>query len=167
MKRPSTRTRLPRRRDAMRYRYLAEEVSQEGLSESFHRLSYKGSPKHKRLPHLHGLEPFNGIRGDATLCDRDAGWKPTDDARIARLLERSRNAILVGNLLWTVDDNGWIYELQRTNPEQNEHHGYPLLPTDPFAQKVYRRFADWATQSGQQADHKAMRACQNLYGVKI
>ena len=38
----------------------------ERLLDTVH---YEGSSKHKRHPHLFGLEPFNGERDDATLCD--------------------------------------------------------------------------------------------------
>ncbi len=36
---------------------------------------YEGSSKHKLHPHLFGLEPFNGGRDDATLCD-EADFRP-------------------------------------------------------------------------------------------
>lgn len=166
MSRPKTRSNLPPRSDEKRKRCLDDAVSQDMLTARFKGIRYKGSSKHKRCPHLYGLEPFKGPRGDATLCDEHAGWQRSSEDRIPRLLGRARDAALVGSLIWTVDDNGWIYELQSTNSEQNEHHGYPLRPTDPFAEKIINRFATWAARHGTDQDIQAARACKARYDVK-
>lgn len=43
------------------------------------------------------------------------------------------------NLLWTVDESGWIFELRITNADQTQYHGYPVLPGDAFARHVLTR----------------------------
>jgi hypothetical protein len=49
---------------------------------------------------------------------------------VSVLLERALGAQLVGSHIWTVDDNGWIYELSVTNVTTNEHHGYPFRSSE-------------------------------------
>jgi hypothetical protein len=145
---------------------LAEVPTQAMLLERFAHIRYAGSRKHKRQPHLFGLATFNGQRGDATLCDEHAGWRPQDMSREPILLARARAAALIGTLIWTVDDTGWIYELQETNAAQYEYHGYPLLPSDVFAEKIHRRFAGWAAAHGAPLDRQAEFACRMRYGLK-
>jgi hypothetical protein len=84
--------------------------------------------------------------------------------RIPALLQRALRARLVGSHIWTVDDNGWIYELVVTNPTTNERHGYPLRPSDPFAVTVYRHFQGWALENGSEIEKAAAVACWELYG---
>lgn len=45
----------------------------------------------------------------------------------------------VPNLLWTLDESGWIFELRITNPAQAQYHGYPVLPGDAFARHILSR----------------------------
>jgi hypothetical protein len=46
-------------------------------------------------------------------------------------------------MLWTIDDNGWIYELRQTNAGQASYHGYPMAPTNALGRKVIARFESW------------------------
>ena len=46
-------------------------------------------------------------------------------------------------LIWTVDDNDWVYEARLTTAGQALYHGYPLLPRDAFARKIIARYLDW------------------------
>lgn len=80
---------------------------------------------------------------------------PDDITKVPILLERG---ILVGltsdtesagkpRLIWTVDDNGWVYEARLTNAGAGLYHGYPLLPGDAMAIKVVARFSDWAYEA--------------------
>ncbi|MBZ9939467.1 hypothetical protein LB518_24495 [Mesorhizobium sp. BR1-1-16] len=87
--------------------------------------------------------------------------------RIPALLKRAQEAGLMGNLIWSVDDNGWIYELQVTNTGLNDWHGYPMLPSDPFARPVWLRFREWAAQHGNQVDRDAAHSCALRYGLKL
>jgi hypothetical protein len=86
--------------------------------------------------------------------------------RIRDLVNRARSAKLAGTDIWTIDDNGWIYELALTNETQKEYHGYPVRPPEAIAQKVYERFRAWAFASGTERDKDAARACESLYGFR-
>ena len=126
---------------------------------------YEGSPKHKRHPHLFGLEPFNGDRDDATLCD-EADFQPDQMADIPALVQRGIRAGLIGHterLLWTVADDGWIFEARETNRETAEFHGYPILPEESIGRLVFNRFANWADAHGSAADRAAATACRLRY----
>ena len=115
------------------------------------RARYGAYSKHKFHPTAYRLTPYAGPDEDRTFCDAHAEFVPADLPRVPRLLGRGIVAGLWGDhpqgedprLLWTVDDNGWIYELRITNAGQAEYHGYPVLPSDAFAKKVIERFASW------------------------
>ena len=105
------------------------------IERLLHNVRYEGSPKHKRHPQLFDLEPFNGKRDDATLCD-EADFSPDQIDEIPALVERGIRAGLIGHtarLLWTVADDGWIFEARETNRETTEFHGYPVLPEESIA----------------------------------
>ena len=130
-----------------------------------HNVHYEGSPKHKRHPHLFGLEPFNGERDDATLCD-EAEFRPEQVREIPALIQRGIRAGLIGHtarLLWTVADDGWIFEARETNRETTEFHAYPILPEESIARLVFDRFANWAQHHGTNADRSAAAACRLRY----
>jgi hypothetical protein len=130
------------------------------------RVTYGGSSKHKRNPTIFGLEPFNGDRGDATLCDEHASFQLADMTKIPALIHRGLQAKLIGNnaLIWTVADDGWIFEGRLTNPTTSEYHGYPVRPSEAIAESVYRRFSDWASAWGNVEDKEAASNCAALYG---
>ena len=127
---------------------------------------YEGSPKHKEHPHLFRLPPNEGRKGDATLCDRDANFSPQDMKLIVGFIHRGLEAGLVGenDMFWAVADNGWIMEAGVTNRSQAQYHGYPLLPSEPIAEKVYDRFREWADNFGTHLDRQAAMNCQFIYG---
>lgn len=114
------------------------------------RATFQGYSKHKLDPREFGLEPFSGSREDATYCDGHAQFARRDAARIPILLRRGISAGLVGHkddangedptILWTVDDNGWIYEFRITVPGRAVYHGYPVLGTEAIARLVLARY---------------------------
>lgn len=142
------------------------ELSPEILDAHFNGIRYGCSGKHKANPYLYGVDPYRGPDSDRSLCDTHAGFTKADEKRIGALFDRAKMAGLIGNLMWTVDDTGWIYELQVTNQVQNEWHGYPLLPNDVFAPQIWMRFSIWANQHGSAADREAARNSALLYGIK-
>jgi len=166
MTKPPIRRPLPRRDDSRRKRWLASNPSLEEGAERFREFKYSCSGKHKANPYLYGVDPYRGQDSDRTLCDDHAGFGKDDLTRIPALLERAAAACLIGNLIWTVDDTGWIYQLEVTNHIQNEWHGYPLLPSDPFARQVWERFAKWADESGSLNDQNAAKSSALLYGLR-
>jgi hypothetical protein len=88
--------------------------------------------------------------------------------QIPKLLHRGIKAELLGTseIIWTISDNGWIYECRKTNPAQAEYHGYPVRPSEPIGKLVYSRFASWAAQYGTNEDKRAATQCKALYGFK-
>lgn len=132
-------------------RRLCEPVpNAEELEILAGRARFECSAKHKKEPRAFGLEPAPSDADD-TYCDAHAGFVPSDVVRIPALLRRGISAGLVGSnlkhgdptLIWSVDDNGWIYEGRITTPTQAVYHGYPLLPSDAFARKVIARYEKW------------------------
>lgn len=164
--RPS-RNHLPQRNDTNRKRWLANDLSLEALAARFQAIRYGCSGKHKSNPYLYDVEPYRGGDSDRSLCDTHANFRKSDFPRIPTLLVRAKAAGLVGNLIWSVDDTGWIYELQTTNETQNDWHGYPVLPGDTFARQVFVRFATWAGTHGSVADQNAAESCALLYGLQL
>ena len=127
---------------------------------------YRGSPKHKLHPHLFGLPPFTGARGDATLCD-DANFGVSQIADVPMLIRRGIRAGLIGHtqrIIWTVADNGWIFEARETNRDAAEFHGYPVLPTEAIARAVFNRFSVWVLKQGTDAEQSARDSCKLRYG---
>lgn len=128
MTKPPSRKTLPRRDDSRRKRWLEADPSPQEVEHRFRNINYICYGKHRANLHLYGVEPYRGQDSDRTLCDDHAGFGKYDLARIPALLARAAGAPLIGNLIWTVDDTGWIYQLEVTNRTQNAWHGYPLHP---------------------------------------
>jgi hypothetical protein len=105
------------------------------------------------------------------MCDRDAQFTPADLGRIPALLHRGINAGLVGEIwervaprtVWSVSDEGRIFEGRITNPDGAEYHGYPVLRGEAIAELVYKRFAAWAQKHGNASDKNAAQRCKKLY----
>jgi hypothetical protein len=111
------------------------------------RASYGSYSKHKYNPAAYGLTPYAGQDEERTYCDEHAGFRKSDIARVPTLLRRGiqlglwseRIADEIPTILWTIDDNGWIYELRVTNVGLFQYHGYPVLANDAFAKQVLAR----------------------------
>ena len=131
-------------------------------------VSYQGSPKHKRQPHLYDLPQFQGRRGDATLCD-DTGFGPMNIADIVGLMHRGIRAGLISDtkrIIWTVADDGWIFEARETNRDTAQFHGYPVLSHEVVSKLVYRRYDDWVKRFGSGVERDASEECRKRYRFK-
>ena len=112
--------------------------------------SFAPYSKHKKHPSAYKLKPYAGEDEDPTFCDDHANFGPDDMRRAPYLLERGILAGLWGDkvkggdpsLLWTVDDNGWIYEAAITNPGYGGYHAYPVLKNEAIARKVLARYRE-------------------------
>ena len=137
--------------------------------------AYEGYGKHKRNPHIWKLAVFHGYAPDRTFCE-DAGFTIGDKPRILSLLARGIAAGLFGGYqqngvptkLWTIDDNGWIYEFAITNAYTPLYHGYPIRHSDAMARKVIDRFEQYvltlpALSAWRPALVIALRAAQDSY----
>ena len=127
--------------------------------------------KHKRNPSAYRLKPYQGQDEDRTYCDEHARFFPADMPRAPMLLMRGINAGLFGKkrkkgdpgLLWSVDDNGWIYEAQITNPGYAVYHAYPVLPNEAIARKVLVRYTDFVNQQNDPQLTASLTAARRRY----
>lgn len=127
--------------------------------------------KHKKNPALYGLAPWRGEQEDPSYCDAHAGFMPADIPRASALLQRGILAGLFGksakkgdpNMLWSVDDDGWIYEAMITNPGYAVYHAYPVLPNEAIARKVLMRYADYVVAQNQPDLRASLRLAQGRY----
>ena len=169
MRRPSTPRSLGPRHSSNDKRKLMPAPSQDLIRELVDAVVYEGSSKHKREPHRYGLTPFQGRRGDATLCDVHADFQPEHMAMIPQLIRRGIRAGLIGmgsRTIWTVANDGWIFEARLTNAETSTYHGYPVRPEEAIADVVFRRYSGWAVAHGAQQDRHAMVFCRDKYGLR-
>jgi len=169
MKKPKPRIDIPPRNSDNVKRRLHAAPDAALIARLSGAARYAGYAKHKAAPEAFGLEPHRKPRGDGTLCDRDAGFTPSQVPSIPRLLRRGIQAGLIGEsprIIWTIGDDGWIFEGRITNAEQDEYHGYPVRPTEPIAEAVYRRYLIWAGVYGNLEDKEAASRCQAMYGFK-
>lgn len=119
-------------------------------------VSYGCYSKHKYNPAAYNLAPYAGQDEERTYCDEHAGFRKTDVSRAPALLRRGiqlglcsdRKSDDVPVMLWTIDDNGWIYELRVTNVGLFQYHGYPVLTNDAFAKQVLARARHVAFEVG-------------------
>lgn len=166
-KKPGKRSDIPPRDSDNDNRRLQDNVDQNSLATLKTTINYAGHPKHKRNPHLFGLGQFNGKRGDETLCDKHAGFTKAQMAGIPSLLQRGLEAELVGErIVWSIADDGWIFEARLTNRETNEYHGYPVRPSESIAELVFKRFAHWAKRHGSPSEKQAVLCCAERYGFE-
>lgn len=174
MKKPSVRPNIPPRTSDNHKRKLHPNPDPALIMNVNQKIRYGGSAKHKANPAIFGLTSHGRVSGDATLCDAHAGFHPKNMSDIPRLLQRGIKAGLIGDnnasiqgmpqIVWTVGDDGWIFEGRLTNPEQTEYHGYPVRPTEPIAIQVYRRYSEWASRAGDSIDQEASERCSSMYG---
>jgi hypothetical protein len=135
------------------------------------RATFDAYSKHKRDPAAYGLKPYVGAHEDPSYCDEHAGFSPADMTRAPALLKRGIEAGLFGKtqkkgdpgLLWSVDDNGWIYEAQITNPGYAVYHAYPVLPNEAIARKVLMRYTDFVTQQNTPVLTASLAAARRRY----
>lgn len=169
MKKPKSRIALPPRSSDNLRRALDPSPDPRVLEQLSGTARYSGYSKHKAAPQAFGLPSYTKPRDDSTLCDTHAGFTKDQIGSIPRLLRRGIRAGLVASstrLIWTISDEGWIFEGRITNAEQHEYHGYPLRPSEPIAQAVYNRFQAWAAVNGDTLDRQAVANCRDLYGFK-
>ena len=93
---PPRRRAIHRRKSDNEKRRLLREPSDDLVRDMLDTAWYRGSSKHKLKPHLYDLPPFNGYRGDSTLCD-DADFDPERMAEIPALVRRGIHAGLIGH----------------------------------------------------------------------
>ncbi|HVC63598.1 MAG TPA: hypothetical protein VND19_24935 [Acetobacteraceae bacterium] len=172
LRKPATRPTLPTRRSDNDKRRLHPSPDGVALGQLASRAVYNGISKHKAEPLKFGLLPYTGRRGDESLCDQHAVFDLGDWRTISELLTEGIRAGLIGKveaqgvptMLWTVSDQGWIFEARVTNVGLADYHGYPVRASESIAEQVYSRFRDWVGTQAGDADRRAVVNCRALYG---
>ena len=170
-RKPEPRLVLTRKSDNDKRQLIGDLPPLRDLAALAGRAGYEPYSKHKLRPRAFGLEPFDGVPEDTTYCDGHADFSNEDFMKIPTLLRRGIMSGLIGDkmaqgdpkLVWTVDDNGWVYEGRITHQGRAIYHGYPLLPGDAMATKVIARFSRWVTTNGTSIENEALRAAQERY----
>lgn len=171
MRKPTSRTAEARTATNDPRRLTQTPPSLAARLELLGKADYVAYSKHKKHPDAYALKPYEGPHEDPTFCDEHAGFGPHDMQRAKSLLERGINAGLFGKtlkkgdpgLLWTVDDNGWIYEAQITNPGYGVYHGYPVLPNEAIAKKVLVRYADLVAEKNEPVLTQSLKLARERY----
>jgi hypothetical protein len=146
-KKPALRIVTQRSRENANRRLNATPPTTACRAELSARVTYGPYSKHKFNPTAYNLVPYSGPDVERTYCDAHANFGKGEFVRIPDLLKRGVMLGLwsdqidreVPRLLWTIDENGWIFELRITNSAQAQYHGYPVLPGDAFARHVLVR----------------------------
>ena len=167
MLKPQERPALPERQSDNEKRDLEPRPDQALLARLVANAQYKGYNKHKANPKRFGLSVFTGRRGDATLCDTHAGFDLHDMREIAAGLVSEARELDIPRLIWTVADDGSVFEAKVTNAQQFEYHGYPLRNNDPVITFVYQRYTSWAEALGSALDQQAAANCFVQYRKAI
>ena len=117
------------------------------LADLATKVSYTGSPYHKRNPGDFGLTPPSHPLPDKTLCDSVGIFSKAIATRLLRtgveagmVSEQTRGGFPQN--IWVVDKNGYPLEAELENRIQGTYHGYPLALNDPFRRQV---LASWST----------------------
>ena len=90
-------------------------------------------------------------------------------AKVPALIPRGIRAGLIGHthrIIWTVADDGRIFEARETNRATAEFHGYPVLSTEAIARIVFNRFSDWIQQHGTSVERSARGSCRLRYAFR-
>ena len=101
------------------------------------KIKYTGSPYHKKIPGDFGLLPPATPRQDATLCDNARVFSRK---KATQLLKRGASYGLVDEredkglprIIWSVGDDGTVFEARLENADLGHYHGYPLPGSDSF-----------------------------------
>jgi hypothetical protein len=108
------------------------------------RVQYTGNPQHKRNPGDFGLVPPAAPRQNATLCDAAGVFT---QAEASALLKAGVEAGLVSERIeqgfptqiWSIRNDGVVFEAELENPRLGHYHGYPMPLADPFRLVVLAR----------------------------
>jgi hypothetical protein len=113
-------------------------AAREALAE---RVTYGGNGEHKLHAADYGIAPPPTPRPGKTLCDAEG---PFPQATALALLKAGAAKGMVSRqlrrrlpqLIWSVADDGTVYESQLENSALASYHGYPMPAADPFRERV-------------------------------
>ena len=136
---------MPRRVTNNPKRRIASDIDRTALLGLAARVSYSGSPAHKKNPGDFHLSPPSQARLDKTLCDEIGIASHRDALRLLRvgvergLISVQRRGDFPQNI-WSVTGDGHPLEAQLENRVQGTYHGYPMPLTDDFRDEVLDRW---------------------------
>lgn len=123
-----------------------EQLAGIDLAALVNGVRYCGNPVHKKNPGDFGLSPPSGPRPGKSLCDTAKIFEHAVATKLLQagikkgLISRQFNGDWPQNI-WAVTDDGIALEAQLENRETGAYHGYPMQPTDPFAEKVVQQWS--------------------------
>jgi hypothetical protein len=109
------------------------------------RASYGGNPEHKRSPGDYGLIPPASPRPGKTLCDgtRNIPKEEATDLLVGGLLKgmcSQCNSETFPKNIWSVSENGEVFEAQLENQVEGIYHGYPVPNDDDFINVIQKEW---------------------------
>ena len=109
------------------------------------KVRYTGNPAHKRDPGDFNLTPPAASRKNATLCDDAGVFKHREAIRL--LKDGAKNGLVDSRsdgefplLIWSVRQDGVVFEAELENCVRGDYHGYPMPLRDPFRTEVLQAF---------------------------
>lgn len=108
----------------------AGAIGRAYLEQLLGRISYTGSPHHKRIPADYGFHPPTSPRPDKSLCDAN-GYVRLEEATALFREAIDRGMISTYRIgdhpkyVWAVDDDERVFEA-KLEKGHNTYHGYEL-----------------------------------------
>jgi hypothetical protein len=130
-------------------RRLSDPLKKEILQSLMTKVSYVGSPLHKKHPGDFGLTPPAQPRLNKTLCDVTKIKEVREAMALLRagislgLVSRQQRRGLPQNI-WAVSAEGIVVEAALDNEVTGTYHGYPLAPGDPLIDEILARWKQGA-----------------------
>ena len=108
----------------------ADEVDRAYLEQLLGRISYTGSPHHKRIPADYGFHPPASPRPDKSLCDANGSVRIGEATALFReAIDRGMiSSYRIGDYpkyVWAVDENERVFEA-KLEKGRDTYHGYEL-----------------------------------------
>lgn len=132
---------MPRRLRPNPNRKIRSQSEPETLRELANKVHYGGNPVHKRNPGDFGLAPPSRPMPDKTLCDPSGVFTRKVALKLLRegiergcISEQEDNGF--PRMVWSVDENEYVFEAKLDNRDQGSYHGYPLPQDDVFREAV-------------------------------
>lgn len=128
-----------------RLRATPTKAELQGFMALAARVSYGGSPEHKRNPGDFGLDPPSQPRQGKTLCDDAQIFRRSEAESLLREgIRRGLMSVQERNgwpqNIWVVAENGVPLEAMLENQQTGTYHGYPMLSEDPLREEVLARW---------------------------
>ena len=128
-------------------RKIAHSLEPDELEQLAGQVSYTGKGDHKRNPGDFDLVPSYTEGSDKSLCDDTGLFTVKACLRLLRqgirrgLLSEATDGDFPKNV-WAVTPGGIPVEAALSNRTQGVYHAYPIPDTDPFHDRIIRRWEE-------------------------